>query len=90
MVCVCVSGVGGGGGRLSQTRRNEYNAQRRGKEAAMVCACLCGINGKFLARQSMSYPLYVRMEGSGGAGLVGVIYISASHCPPPPPHLMVL
>lgn len=59
----------------------------------MDCACLCGINGKFPAWQSMSYPLYVRMEGCRGAGLVGVIYISASHCPcaprlpPSPPAL---
>lgn len=52
----------------------------------MDCACLCGINGKFPARQSMSYPLAVPMEGCRCAGLVGVIYISASHCPFAPPH----
>lgn len=46
----------------------------------MDCACLCGINGKFPAWQSMSYPVCVWMEGRRGAELVGVIYISASHC----------
>lgn len=44
----------------------------RGK-AFMSCACLCGINGKFPAWQSMSYPLCARTEECRGAELVGVI-----------------
>ena len=51
----------------------------------MDCACLCGINGKFPAWQSMSYPACMWMEGRGGTELVGVIYISASHCVCGPP-----
>lgn len=55
----------------------------------MDCACLCGINGKFPAWQSVSYPLYVRMEGCRGAGLVGVMYlvrVTALPAPLSPPH----